>query len=197
MKKRLFVIGLGNPGKEYELTRHNIGKMFIEFMVERNHVKMSPGKGRFYFGVTESEDRILYMAVPTTYMNLSGSAVKELSEQFKVSPEELLIVCDDLNLPFGYIRLRMSGSDGGQKGLRSVIENLETENVPRLRLGIGNNENTDAKDYVLDLFEESEKERLSEIFEESYECIITMLQESPEKAMSRFNKRVKNKQEDI
>ena len=192
MYNQFFVVGLGNPDKKYEKTRHNIGHLFIDYLVAQYEIKMSPGKGRFYFSRSFLSGVPVYLIKTSTYMNLSGLAVIDVLNLFNASPEELLIVCDDLNLPFENIRLRLSGSDGGQKGLRSVIESLGSHKFPRLRLGIGNNITDDAVNYVLDYFGQIETEKLVDIFSRSKECVEMILSDSPQEAMGVFNKRIRD-----
>ena len=193
MQKRIFIIGLGNPGKKYKNTRHNIGKILIEHLVNKYKIKMSPGRGRFYFGKKNTNfplESEIFLVETTTYMNLSGESVYDVISQFEARPEELLIVCDDFNLPFENIRLRLSGSDGGQKGLRSIIEVLNTDQFPRLRMGIAPDEEFDAIDFVLSEFSEKEKKALPEILERSGKCIETLLLDGPQKAMGVTNKKI-------
>ncbi|MCK5076388.1 MAG: aminoacyl-tRNA hydrolase [Calditrichia bacterium] len=190
MLERIFVIGLGNPGKEYEKTRHNIGEIFINYLIDQYKIEMTPGRGRFYFGKKNTTQYEIYLIKTTTYMNLSGDAVRDIVFEFDAKPEELLIVCDDFNLPFENIRLRLSGSDGGQKGLRSIIEALETNKIPRIRIGIANESQFEAVDFVLSEFTEDENKKIAEVLERARKCLNTLMADGPYKAMGIYNKKI-------
>ncbi|VAX23268.1 Peptidyl-tRNA hydrolase [hydrothermal vent metagenome] len=153
------IIGLGNPGKRYQLTRHNIGFIILDAFAQKHNLEFSPGKGDYYFvgGVLDTSHFNLYK--PTTYMNLSGIAVKQIIENDNVEPDEILIISDDINLDTGKIRIRESGGDGGHNGLSSVIYHLNSDKFLRLRFGVGNDfEEGKMPDYVLQNFYENEWE---------------------------------------
>ncbi len=142
------LIGLGNPGKKYEETRHNVGFMVADIVASL--LKCPKKKKEYCFShLIECPDHDLIIVKPQTYMNNSGIAVKNLLEEYNLKPEEILVVVDDLDLPIGTIRLRKSGSSGGQRGMKSIIENIKTENFPRLKIGIGRpKRREDIPDYV-------------------------------------------------
>ncbi|RMG39075.1 MAG: aminoacyl-tRNA hydrolase [Methanobacteriota archaeon] len=190
MENQLFVVGLGNPGEKYQYTRHNIGHLFIDYLYEQYKVKKTPGKGPFYFASKKFCSTKIFLVKTSTFMNISAEAVVSLLRQFNGDPSQLLIVCDDFNLPFGELRLRLKGSDGGQKGLRSVLERFNTQDIPRLRMGIGIDGDFDPIDFVLSEFTDEEKKQLVTIFESGKKCIETFVCHSPSKAMSLYNKYV-------
>ena len=146
-------------------------------------MSFKPGKGHYYYSTEEN----LILAYATTFMNNSGIAVLELYENFSLSLENILIVLDDINLPFGKLRLRSEGSDGGHKGLHSIIFHLDSENIPRLRIGIGNTENKETSDWVLSKFSEEEEKTIPEIFEKAEEAVFIWKNESIDVAMSKIN----------
>ncbi|MCY3007014.1 MAG: aminoacyl-tRNA hydrolase [Planctomycetota bacterium] len=182
------VVGLGNPGAKYENTRHNIGFDCLQKL----HASMGSPAAQSKFesqitkGILGPHDVVL--AWPMTYMNCSGRAVAQIARFYKIPAEFILVVCDDLSLPLGKLRLRKSGSSGGQKGLDDVLKALGTPDVPRLRIGIdATPENLQTVDYVLSKF--SKKER--QVVEESLGCALDAIQcwlsDGIDKAMNRFN----------
>jgi PTH1 family peptidyl-tRNA hydrolase len=144
---------------------------------------LKPGKGHYYYSLNEN----FILAYSTTFMNNSGIAVLELYENFSLSLENILIVLDDINLPFGKLRLRSNGSDGGHKGLYSIIYHLESENIPRLRIGIGNPGNDETSNWVLSKFSEEEEKAIPEILEKAKEAVFIWKNESINVAMSKIN----------
>ena len=131
------VAGLGNPGKEYDRTRHNAGFSVLEHYCQSNGISVSKAKFNSLVGEgTVGQHRVLFMK-PMQYMNRSGESVRDAAEFYKIPPENVLVICDDVNLDVGKLRIRRKGSDGGQKGLRDVIYQLNSDNFPRLRVGVG------------------------------------------------------------
>ncbi len=184
------IIGLGNPGFRYRNTRHNIGFLVVRRIAKefRIPLKKKRYKGILGTGAIAGKKTTLFM--PLTYMNLSGEAVEEIVNTQKINSENTLVVCDDINLEFGLIRLRTKGSSGGHKGLCSVIEHLGTNEFPRLRIGIGRK--TEAKDranFVLSRFDSDERLALRDIIEKAVECVVVWIKLGPDRAMSAFNKR--------
>lgn len=180
------IVGLGNPGKKYEKTRHNMGFLAIDRLAEQAKIDIDKevfsallGRGKIF-----NEDVILLK--PQTYMNLSGFAVSQVLNYFKVNIEDLIVICDDMALEPGVIRLRVKGSSGGQKGLQNIIEQLGTEEFKRIRIGIGRPE-FDNVDYVLSKPSEEEFELIDKALDDAVNAIKTSLQATFEKAMSLFN----------
>lgn len=188
---RKLVCGLGNPGNSYKLSRHNMGYMVIEKMIKDEGVGIKPGKGEYLFGEFRYGDVALILLRPLKFMNLSGIPVSEAKNFFEVGLDNLLIVIDDINLPFGNLRLRKGGSDGGHKGLASIIYHLGTENFPRLRIGIGNPGNDmPFSEYVLFNFSDEEQKKLPEIINNAVNSIKIWSIEGIERAMSITNRKV-------
>lgn len=181
------IVGLGNPGRKYEQTRHNVG-----FMVASKLAALSgagPSKirfeGEFAEGGTSQKLAILW---PQTYMNASGKSVRKACDFYKLSPDNVLVICDDLNLPTGRIRLRARGSAGGQKGLIDIIRHLGTDEFPRLRIGIGQApQGWEVSNYVLGAFSEQEKDKIEASTTKAAYAAIDWASEGIGFAMNRYN----------
>lgn len=144
------IVGLGNIGKQYEHTRHNAGFDVIDLMAKENHVEFKEDKKKHaYIGFYQSKSGKTMLVKPTTFMNLSGDAVVSIVDYYQINMDDLLIIHDDLDLPLGKLRIRTTGSSGGQKGMGDIILKLANANINRIRIGIGNNKLIDTKDYVL------------------------------------------------
>lgn len=141
--KKIFLFGLGNPGKEYYFTKHNVGYLFIDYFFRKE--KILPGRGNFFYAQKENLIGIL----PALFMNENGKIIVELKNAFELNPQDIIVFLDDFHLAFGVLRFRKKGSSGGHKGLESVIYYAQTEEIKRLRIGIGFDYNLKAKDYVL------------------------------------------------
>ena len=179
------VVGLGNPGAKYRLTRHNVGFMVVDRLavtagaaVTRKHCSSLVGEGHW------GEVKVV-LAKPQTYMNLSGMAVSSLMNYYRVAPADLLVVCDDLDLPFGRIRLRPKGSSGGHRGLASIIAALGRSDFPRLRVGIG--KAGEAVGHVLGRFAAAEEPALAEILETAAAAAVMACRDGLDRAMNRYN----------
>jgi peptidyl-tRNA hydrolase, PTH1 family len=182
------VVGLGNPGARYENTRHNIGFMVVSRLAQRAGVTLTRSKHRARTSRTEIAGVPALLALPETFMNESGFAVAHLSRFYKVPPERTLIVCDDIDLPFATLRLRPSGSSGGQRGLESIMRELGTSNFPRLRLGVGRPE-YDAARHVLEPFPPNQARLLPELIGIACDAIEEILKTGDVPAvMNRFNR---------
>lgn len=201
------IVGLGNPGAEYDRTRHNIGFMAIDRLATSWSISVGKEK-RFYgiFGEGRLSNRLanngkMRLLKPTTYMNLSGQALRACADWFKVSPENILVIYDDMDLPLGKLRLRPSGSAGGHNGMKSIISHLGTQNFPRLRLGIGrggkdnddsvivSKANQNVTNHVLGGFSAKETKILPEILDLAESTVTSILADGLEKAMSLYNSR--------
>lgn len=182
------VVGLGNPGRKYFDTRHNIGYAVVAEAARR----WGDGRPRTKFRcemieAVAGQERLLLVS-PITYMNLSGMGVQPLMQFYKTPLEDLLVVCDDLNLPLGKLRFRMQGSSGGQKGLSDIIRRLGTEQFARLRIGIGSPpEEWSGADYVLSRFTSDEKQFVDEAVSDAVDALRCWAEEGIEAAMNRFN----------
>jgi PTH1 family peptidyl-tRNA hydrolase len=182
------VVGIGNPGRRYEGTRHNAGFVVVDRLAARHGVDLR--NSRLYNAET-GRGRIagekVALAKPRSYVNLSGPVVAKLARDLDAEAEDVLVVCDDLALPVGTIRLREGGSHGGHNGLRSVLGVLGTTEVPRLRLGIGDARGGDAADYVLARFGRAEAETMDEVYDRAADCVEAWVREGPVAAMNRYN----------
>ncbi len=187
IRPRIRVIaGLGNPGRDFERTRHNLGFEVVDFL--KGDSDFLAGGGSYYRCDTVVCSVKIVLLKPTTYMNRSGIAVRQIVEAEDLSPEEVLIITDDFNLPLGKIRLRRSGSDGGHNGLASIIYHLGTEDFPRLRLGIGPvPEGVPAEEFVLEKFKQSEVASAENMVERAAKAVSTWLKEGFEESASKFN----------
>jgi len=168
---------------DYIGTRHNLGGSLIRYISYNKRLKFNPGKGHYYYCIIDE----LVLAYNTTFMNNSGIAALELYEHFSLALENMLIILDDINLPFGKLRLRSGGSDGGHKGLHSVIYHLNSENIPRLRIGIGSPEEEETSDWVLSKFNKEEEKEMPEILKKAQEAVFVWNSENIEIAMSKIN----------
>ncbi|PZO40071.1 MAG: aminoacyl-tRNA hydrolase [Pseudanabaena frigida] len=196
------IVGLGNPGSEYERTRHNIGFMAIDCLSKSWGISLGKEK-RFYgiFGEGKlSSNGKIRLLKPTTYMNLSGQSVRACADWFKCNPENILVIYDDMDLPLGKLRLRPSGSAGGHNGMKSIISHLGTQNFPRLRLGIGRGSNKDSQaiankvnqnvtNHVLGGFTASENKIMAELFNLTESAVTSIWSDGLEKTMSLYNSR--------
>jgi len=182
------VTGLGNPGRSYAKTRHNAGFMLVDRMAEEAGQVFEPaGKHSLTCTVQRNQEDIV-LAKPQTYMNLSGNSVRELLESYPVTLPKVLIVFDDLALPFGTIRIRRSGGSSGNQGMESVIEALGTNQIPRLRIGIGSDSPPrDCSDFVLAPFSRAELKALDEILDHSVRAVDSILSAGIEQTMGLYN----------
>ncbi len=182
------IVGLGNPGSEYASTRHNVGFMVINLLAQRHRIALKTRRHEAIFGRGDIGGMPTLLAQPQTFMNNSGSAVRRLLSYYKLEPDHLLVVADDINLDIGVIRIRRSGSHGGQKGLRSIAQSIGTDEYARLRLGVGRlDSGRDATSYVLSPFRASERDRAEEAVWRAADAVQCALSEGLDAAMSRFN----------
>ncbi|GIU82156.1 MAG: aminoacyl-tRNA hydrolase [Acidobacteria bacterium] len=182
------VIGLGNPGKEYEKTRHNLGFMLVDLLASQANIQIKREECRSLVGLIKIENRQVELVKPQTYMNLSGEAVACLLQKPSRSIERMIVITDDLALPFGRIRVRARGSAGGHNGLKSIINCLRTDNFIRLRIGIKpDHPISDTRNFVLENFSTRDLEKLEKILQKSADAVRTTICEGVEKAMSKFN----------
>ncbi len=181
------IVGLGNPGKKYEQTRHNTGFLVIDKVAERLNTKFNQSKFHSNYAVAIYNNEQVMLLKPQTYMNLSGEAVSAAVRFFKIKHEDILVISDDLDLPVGKIRLRPSGSAGGQKGLKNIIDHLNDMNIPRLRVGIGKNPLIDTADYVLGKVEPENREIYNKSIDEAAEAALLFIKGGLKEAIDRNN----------
>lgn len=187
------MVGLGNPGSEYQFTRHNIGFRIVDSLAYDMNTEFKKTKS-YYSLVSKGmiNNQEVMLVKPQTFMNLSGRAVNRVISYYKASHQDLLIVYDDLNLELGQLRIRKNGSAGGHKGMESIIQYLNTENLPRLRIGIGNpsvNYNFDCSSYVLSNFKHDEEDKIEKVIQLSTEAIKAIIEDDLEKAMRKYNRK--------
>ena len=188
------IVGLGNPGKRYNFTRHNVGFLILDQLAKKNKIKFKSSKGDYFYseGLFRSSD--FFLIKPSTYMNLSGVAVLDFVSEYSTDLENLLIVYDDVNLPPGQIRLRKSGSDGGHNGIKSIIYHLQNDSFPRLRFGIGNEfEKGDLEEFVLAEFNCNEMKLIEESIEFAVELIEQFIAGGYKSMLDYFSKQLKDK----
>jgi len=182
------LIGLGNPGREYQNNRHNYGFMLIDRIAVRLNARGLKVQSKAIVTSATYEDRRLILAKPQTYMNLSGQSIQGLAHFYKLPLENMLVAYDDLDLPFGTIRLRPGGGPGGQKGVASTIERLGTKDFARLRLGIGRPPGRmDPSAYVLQNFSRDELKLVSEMLDRAADAALEFVMNGLDKAMNKFN----------
>lgn len=182
------LIGLGNPGREYANTRHNFGFMLIDRLAVRLNARGMKVQSKAIVMDARYEEHKLILAKPQTYMNLSGQSVQGLAHFYKVPLANLMILSDDLDLPFGTIRIRASGGPGGQRGLSSILEKLGTKDIPRMRLGIGRPPGRmEPADYVLQNFPRDDMQNISEILDRAADAALEFVTNGLNAAMNKFN----------
>lgn len=188
------IVGLGNPGIEYQFTPHNIGFLALDRVAERCGVRIANRRCHALTGRADLAGQPVLLAKPETYMNLSGMAVRELVEKYEADPQhDLVVVYDELDLPFGRLRIRERGSSAGHKGMASIIGALGTEEITRMRLGIApEHEVRDGARYVLAQFKKSQYEALDKLLDTAADALEVILSEGATAAMSRFNARPKD-----
>ncbi len=186
------LIGLGNPGREYKDTRHNFGFMLIDRIAVRLNARGMKVQSKAIVTDAMYQDRKLILAKPQTYMNLSGQSVQGLVHFYKIPLTNLMVLSDDLDIPFGTIRIRAAGGPGGQRGLSSVIESLGTKDFPRLRLGIGRPPGRmDPANFILQNFSRDEMKSISEILDAGADAVLEFVKNGLDMAMNKFNGGVK------
>ena len=184
------IVGLGNPTKEYENTRHNIGFMAIDALSEEYHIPVESLRHKALIGKGAIEGQRVILAKPVTYMNLSGEAVRAISDYYKIPSEDIIIIFDDTTLDVGRMRIRKKGSAGGHNGIKSIIAHLGTMEFPRIKIGIGaKREGQDLADYVLSRFPKEEKEALGQVLEDVKKAVALMVWDDIEEAMNQYNKK--------
>ena len=183
------IAGLGNPGSKYENTRHNMGFRTVELLAEQRGVKLNKVKFKSAYNLMEFAGARCLVMKPQTYMNLSGEAVREAAQFYKIPADHVLVIFDDVSLPVGKLRVRPTGSAGGHNGIKNIIAHLHSENFPRLRLGVGGKPHPDydMADWVLGKLRGEDRKVLDEAAERTAEAVACFLKDGPQKAMNQFN----------
>lgn len=184
------IVGLGNPGIPYRMTRHNIGFQVVDRIARTNQILIRTRRFKSLYGTGWIDSQPVVLLKPLTFMNLSGEAVKRATDFFGLKIEDLVVVHDDLDLPLGRLRFKQRGGDGGHQGVRSIIERIGGNNFLRLKVGIGRPpQGMDSAEYVLEVFSKNEELQLAQILSRAAESLRVMLLEGIEKAMNQFQKR--------
>lgn len=181
------IVGLGNPGASYTGTRHNVGFEVIELLAKRHNIAVTKRNFRSVYGEGMIAGEKTLLARPMTYMNLSGEAVGAIARFYKIVPEDVIVVLDDVALPPGKVRLRLKGSAGGHNGLENILKHLNTQEVPRIRIGVGAAKPGQMVGHVLSRFRQEELPLIQEAEERSADAVACILAEGFELAMNRFN----------
>lgn len=186
MRDFYLLVGLGNPGPNYRTTRHNVGFMVVDEIARMKGENFRSDQNCLTADFLEAGHKVL-LTKPLTYMNNSGIAVSGLLNKFKVPLSNLLVILDDFNLPFGRLRLRADGSDGGHNGLASIIQQLGTRDFPRVRVGIGQEKMSDSVSFVLSNFNREEREQLPEVIERAAEASLSFIADGLNHVMNKYN----------
>ena len=183
------IVGLGNPGKQYETTRHNAGFICLDLLSEKHGIKVNKLKFKSLMGDGRINGKRCLLLKPQTFMNLSGEAVREAADFYKIPPERIIVICDDISLEPGKIRIRRKGSAGGQNGLKNIILHLNGDNFPRIKVGIGAKPNPeyDLADWVLSHFSKDEAKLIKDAAEKVIGATEYMVKDNIDKAMSDYN----------
>lgn len=183
------IAGLGNPGRNYETTRHNTGFLCIDELAEKEGFEIKKLKFKSLYADTMINGKRCIVMKPQTYMNLSGEAVRDMAQFYKIPPEHVIVVFDDINIPLGNIRIRRKGSAGGHNGIKNIIYQLASDNFPRIKIGVGKNSaDEDLKDYVLDGFSKAEAEKISACFDDTIEAVKLIVAGDIDSAMNKYSK---------
>lgn len=180
------IVGLGNPGKEYDGTRHNIGFEAIDYIADKYNIELNRIKFKGVFGEGFINGKKVILLKPTTYMNLSGESIREVINFYKISNEEVIVIYDDISLEVGRLRIREKGSHGGHNGIKSIIANLGTDVFPRVKIGVGAPKGN-LVSHVLGKFSEDEIEILRETIKASNDAVSIMLKSDAKEAMNKLN----------
>ena len=180
------IVGLGNPGKEYEGTRHNIGFEAVDYIADKYNIELNRIKFKGVFGEGMINGKKVILLKPTTYMNLSGESIREVVNFYKISNEEIIVIYDDISLEVGRLRIREKGSHGGHNGIKSIIANLSSDVFPRVKIGVGGPKG-DLVSHVLGKFSKDEVEVLRESIIATSEAVATILSNDTKEAMNKFN----------
>lgn len=183
------VAGLGNPGSQYDMTRHNIGFAAIDYIADKNSVKIKKLKYKaLYNEMTVNGEKVL-LVKPQTYMNLSGESIREFCSFYKIPPEKTIIICDDISLEPGKIRIRRKGSAGGHNGLKSIIYQLQSDEFMRVKIGVGSPQHSDYElaDYVLGRFSKDEIPVLEDAIIKTYKSVDEIIKNGIDSAMNKYN----------
>ena len=184
------IVGLGNPGRKYETTRHNVGFIVVDEIAKQLNITNYQNKFNAHIATAEYKGEKILLVKPQTYMNLSGEAVLNLAQYYKIDPQDVLVINDDMDLPVGTIRIRSFGGAAGQKGLKNIIDLLKTNKVPRIRIGIDKNPQIEAADYVLGKFEKESIPFVKDSIIRAKEAALMIVSVDVETAMNAYNMKI-------
>ena len=186
------IAGLGNPTREYEKTRHNVGFEAIDILADKAGTTVTEKKHKALYGKGYIGGQKVILAKPQTYMNLSGESIREIADFYKIEPENIIILCDDINLSEGQLRIRLKGSAGGHNGLKNIISHLGTQEFPRIRIGVGEKpRGMDLADYVLGRFPKEQQAVMEEAYRDAAEAACMMIEDGADAAMNHYNRKNK------
>lgn len=186
------IAGLGNPTKEYDKTRHNVGFSVIDVLADKYGIGVTEKKHKALYGKGVIEGQKVILAKPQTFMNLSGESIRAIVDFYKVSPEDMIVIYDDISLEPGQLRIRLKGSAGGHNGIKNIIAHLGTQEFARIKIGVGDKpRGMDLASYVLSRFSKGEQERMDEAFRDAADAVAMMITDGPEPAMNHFNAKKK------
>lgn len=181
------IVGLGNPGKKYENTKHNVGFITLDFLADKNNIKINKIKHKALVGEGTISGQKVLLVKPQTFMNLSGNSVKEVMDYYKVDIENLIVIYDDVDIPMGRLRVRKKGSAGTHNGMRSIIYDLQEDGFPRVRIGIGGDRKMSLAGYVLGGFGKEEKSTMEDTVKKAAMAIECMIEKGIDIAMGEYN----------
>ncbi|MDF3001301.1 MAG: aminoacyl-tRNA hydrolase [Bacillota bacterium] len=181
------IVGLGNPGKKYENTKHNIGFITVDFLAERNNIKINKIKHKALVGEGTIAGNKVLLVKPQTYMNLSGNSVREIMDYYKANIDKLVVIYDDVDIPMGSLRIRKKGSAGTHNGMRSIIYDLQEDGFPRVRIGIGADKKIPLAGYVLGGFGKEEAKLMEDTVAQAASSIECILEKGIDIAMGEYN----------
>ena len=186
------IAGLGNPTREYEKTRHNVGFEAIDILADKAGTTVTGKQHKALYGKGYIGGQKVILAKPQTYMNLSGESIREIADFYKIEPENIIILCDDINLSEGQLRIRLKGSAGGHNGLKNIISHLGTQEFPRIRIGVGEKpRGMDLADYVLGRFPKEQQAVMEEAYRDAAEAACMMIEDGADAAMNHYNRKNK------
>lgn len=187
----MFIIaGLGNPSREYEKTRHNVGFEAIDLLADKLGVKLTDKKHRACCGIGMIGTEKVILSKPQTYMNLSGESIGSMADYYKVEPDHIIVICDDINLEEGQLRIRAKGSAGGHNGLKSIINHLGSQEFLRIRVGVGEKpKEMDLADYVLGRFPKAQEALMEDAYKAAAEASVMMVEDGADAAMNLYNRK--------
>lgn len=183
------IVGLGNPGSKYEGTRHNVGYAALDILAEKLHLKVDRVKFQGLMAQGSYQGMKVILLKPTTYMNLSGQSVSAAARFYKIPPEHIIVLSDDISLDPGRLRVRKNGSAGGHNGLKSIISSLGSQEFPRVKIGVGAKPHPDydLADWVLGTFPKEQKKLMEETYEKAANAALLLMEQGPEAAANKFN----------